>query len=164
MTRRGDNSLHEHVERDVIDELRRTPTTVPDLTDPIMTRLGFQRSDPSVARRRRIMRFAGRVGVCVVALAACGFGARMIALSPMASDSAAPTIPAAVGNDLQRQQDRISDVIRTLRSLSPLPAADKSVEDSIEMSPQTGTEWDDHGKDATEPTTIHLAIGPVKWT
>ncbi|MCI0362865.1 MAG: hypothetical protein L0219_03225, partial [Phycisphaerales bacterium] len=56
----------------------------PDLTRPIMARLGYMHVSPAVARRRRIGRWTGRAGTLLAAVMALAVGAEIYRHSPMA--------------------------------------------------------------------------------
>lgn len=108
---------------DSLDELLKSDAT-PDLTRKIMGRLGYMQVKPQAARRHRAQRGMRRAGLLAAAALALGVGLRIFERTPDARHPAEAVIPAALGNDLQRQQQNLGAVIRTLRNVTPArPAA-----------------------------------------
>jgi hypothetical protein len=95
------------------------PMPAPDLTRNIMGRLGYMKAAPGAVRKARFRRWAGRFATVFVALVAVGVGLHMYNIGPDARRAAPITIPSAIGSELQRQQDCINSMIRTIRQLTP---------------------------------------------
>jgi hypothetical protein len=102
----------------LFDQLQRSAAS-PDLTRLIMGRLGYMQVAPKVARRHRLRRWGSRMGLALVAAVAVGIGMRTFEGSDRFRRPAGPTIPAALQNDLQRQQDRLGGMIRVIRDFQP---------------------------------------------
>lgn len=108
----------------------------PDLTRSIMGRLGYMNVSPKVARRHRLRRWSSRAGISLVAALAMAVGMKFYVNSDQIRRPVGPTIPAALGQDLQRQQDRLGNVIQTIRSLSaPRPATNQPAQPQDEPRP-----------------------------
>ena len=129
--------------------LHRNQGEAPDLTRRIMGQLGYMQVGPRVARRHRIRRIAGLIGTLAVAVLALSVGMRFYENGSDARRPAGVTIPAAIGNDVQRQQNQIGNVIRSIRNLS-LPPRPLEIEPAApdDDSPPRMLEQDDHGSTA----------------
>jgi hypothetical protein len=103
---------------DVMRQLSR-PVPAPDLTAPVMSRLGLGRGSARAARRRRIRRAGARLALVVVAVGASALCVQWHRMGVSASRSAAPTIPAAVRHDLDHHGQIIDRAIRCIQDLSP---------------------------------------------
>jgi hypothetical protein len=103
----------------------------PDLTRRIMGRLGYMQVSPRIARRRRMMRWASRAGVCMAAALAIGIGLHVYENTADLRQPEGATIPAAITIDLQTQQHRLGSVIQTIRNLS----TETRPQDSIDLRP-----------------------------
>ena len=123
----------------------------PDLTHSIMGRLGYMRVSPRVARRHRVRRWASRVSVLMTAAIALGIGVQFYLSSPEVRRPVGPTISDALREDLSRQQNRIGNMIQTIRQLSP-------VADPVSEPPPQPSEHEDGVEDASESW-----IAPVRW-
>jgi hypothetical protein len=106
------------IEQSLADDLL-DASAVPDLTKSIMGRLGYMKVSPKIARRHRLRRWLNRLGTAVVLACAIGIGFQFYSVSEQIRRPAGPTIPDALGNDLQRQQQRLNNAIHTIRNLSP---------------------------------------------
>jgi len=118
----ADSSRVDHSKTDdsLFDDLSR-PLPSPDLTRSIMGRLGYMKVSHVIARKRRMQRWAGRVSVTLVMFMSLGLALKLYENSPEIRRPTGPTLPAAIGNDLQRQQRRLGVTIDTIRNLSPRP-------------------------------------------
>jgi hypothetical protein len=148
---RGTNETHRSVDRSLLADLSK-PVRAPDMTRPIMGRLGYMHVNGTVARRKRLQQWASRVGVLLAAALALGIGLRFYEHSSAMRRPAGLTIPDALGNDLQLQQHRIGNVIRTIRSLSPKPPQDRPSRSAPEAGPPS---LNDDVND--------WSIAPVRW-
>ncbi len=102
----------------VLEELAR-PVRGPELTGPVMARLGFMKAHPRVVRRRRVRRWIGRGLAVGVALSVIGTGLWMHQVGVEARRPQRLTIPAAISQDLDRYQRRLDRGVESLRSLVP---------------------------------------------
>jgi hypothetical protein len=133
------------LERELLRELSR-PTPSPDLTRPIMGRLGYMRAAPRVVRRRRIRRWTNRLTLCMAALVVIGLAARLHEASPHTRRADGVTIPGAIENDLSRHERNIRGTIQLIRELAPPP--------STVPSPSP---------DALDADVDSSGIGPFRW-
>ena len=95
------------------------PEQSPDLTRAIMGRLGYMQAKPRAARRHRVQRGIRRAGLVAAAALAIGVGLRVFEHTPDARQPGEPVIPAALGQEIERQQQNFGAVIRSLRSVAP---------------------------------------------
>lgn len=131
------------LDRDVLRALRE-PVATPDLTRPIMGRLGYMRASSVAMKRARRRRAIRRVALCTVALGALAVGVQLHNQSPDIRTPDAITIPSAIRNDLGRQQQRIDRVWNTFRGLAPRgagvnqPSGSSPADDAapVETAPQ----------------------------
>ena len=137
----------EALERAVLSELSRE-SSAPDLTSPIMGRLGYMKVSQRIARRRRIRRLVGRAAACMVALGVIGVGLRVHEMGPDARRPVGPTIPSAIGNDVNYHQQRLKGTIRTIRNLVP-------------ETPRRA--FPDHDIEKIDQDVDRSAVGPVRW-
>ena len=68
-----------------------------------------------------MQRWAGRAGVALVTFLSLGFALKMYENGPEIRRPVGPTLPAAIGHDLQRQQRRLGATIDAIRNLAPRP-------------------------------------------
>ena len=119
-----------HDDDPVMAELaRRIPRS--DMTEPIMARLGFTRSGPRDARKRRLRRLLSRGGLGAAS-------AMVLVLSVHLHKSTAPagaSIPSAIQHDLKHHEHTIQQAIRTIRSLLPQRPASPPAPDAAEPDP-----------------------------
>jgi len=132
-------------EQELLRELSR-PAASPDLTRPIMGRLGYMRAAPRVVRRRRIRRWVNRLTLAAVALLVVVVAGRVHESSPRARRAAGLTIPAAVGSDVNRHQQRIKGTIQLIREIAPpaptdTPSSEDTLDEDVDRS----------------------AVGPFRW-
>jgi hypothetical protein len=127
------------------------PVQAPDLTRCIMGRLGYMQVPPTVARRHRLRRFAGRIGLVSAAALVASAGVYMHLHGPDARRPADMTIPAAIGSDVERQHQRFDSVIQTIRSLTP-----------IVPSPSSDQQHEPPPK-VIDDDVNRSSIGPVQW-
>lgn len=132
----------------------------PDFTRSIMGRLGYMKAAPAAVRRRRIRLWANRVGVVVLTGAALLVSMHLYEHSPQARRPDGPTIPAALGRDLQQQQHRLGTMIHTIRSLSPRIEFEPILE---EDEGDNENEWFDEGPDALPEDVNQSSIAPIRW-
>jgi len=135
----------EALEQRLLQELSRR-TSSPDLTRTIMGRLGYMKAAPQVVRRRRIRRWVSRLALCALALIVVAGGAQVHESGPYARRPAGPTIPAAIGNDVNLHQQRIKGTIQMIRNLAP-------------MAPTAPGRPDD----VLDEEVDRSAIGPFRW-
>jgi hypothetical protein len=103
-------------------ELRR-PLRGPDVTGPVMERLGIGASTPRRAARRRAARIAARAIICASVAAGGAMLLRAWAAAGRGGPSPGPTIPAAIRHDLAHHGRTIGEAIRTIQSLGGVQAA-----------------------------------------
>lgn len=95
------------------------PVECPDLTRSIMGRLGYMKASPNVVRRARIHRHVKRGLLGVAAFIALGVGIFIHNHGPDARRQIGPSLTEAVNHDILIQQQRIGNVIQTIRNLTP---------------------------------------------
>ena len=91
----------------------------PDLTDPIMRRLGFRRVSARCARAYRRQRWGGRGATLALLTVVVVLGLQLHRHSPEARRPNGPTLPSAVRHDLSRHGDTISRALKSIREISP---------------------------------------------
>ena len=91
----------------------------PDLTDPIMRRLGFRRVSASCARAYRRRQWGARGATLALLMAAVILGLQMHRNSPEARTPSGTTLPSAVRHDLMQHGNSISRALNAIRELSP---------------------------------------------
>lgn len=94
----------------------------PDLTGPIMDRLGYHPITSRQSRRRRSMMWIGRVATMSAVLAVVAVGVQMQLRQPDPRQPTGPTLHQAFEHDLDLHTRQFSIPIRTIRDLSPVPA------------------------------------------
>ncbi len=99
------------------------PVPAPDLTGPVMRRLGLGVTTRQRARRRRAGRVVVRVLLCGLAVAATVLAVSLVERQRRPS-SPAPTLPAALQHDLQHHGRTIDRAIKSIRELSPALTAE----------------------------------------
>ncbi len=95
------------------------PIDGPDLTEPIMRRLGFHRVSSRRARSHRRRRWGARGATIVLLLAVVGIGLQLHRHSPAARAPTGVTLPSAVRHDLLRHRTTINRALKSIRDLSP---------------------------------------------
>ena len=95
------------------------PSDSPDMTDPIMRRLGFRRVSASRARAFRRRHWGARGATLVLLIAVVAIGLQLHRNGPDARTPNGPTIPSAVRQDLLRHGNTISQALKSIRELSP---------------------------------------------
>ena len=143
----------ERVDHPLFEDLSR-PLPAPDLTRPIMGRLGYMKVSEKRSRQLRLRRWASRAGLTCAAAVAIAMGWKMYLDGPEIRRPSGPTIPSAIGHDVIRQQRNIGAVLQTIRNLSP----------RVEPS-------DDQSQPAREPDEApppnddvnQSTIAPVRW-
>ena len=104
MTRRGDNPA-------------RDPLKSPDLTEPVLRRLGIAGLTPRDATRRRRRRALLRVAMCLGITGAAGVVIlKTVTRPPPPSE---PTISSAIRHDLERHARTINRTVSSIRGLGP---------------------------------------------
>ena len=86
----------------------------PDLTEPVLRRLGLAGVTPGNARRQRRRRMLLRATVCVMVVGAGGLVVMLLSSQPRPS---APTVPSAILHDLQQHGRTIDRTVRSIRGL-----------------------------------------------
>jgi hypothetical protein len=145
---------------DSLHELSR-PVSAPDMTRRIMGRLGYMQVSPAVARRARRRRWARR-GLLGAAFAATMFvGLEVRQQGPEIRRPTAPTVPGAIGTDLQQHQERFSRTIQLIRGLTPsTPAAAPAGSEEGATTPEPEAEQE---APALDETIDRSGLGPVRW-
>ncbi len=115
------------------------PSHSPDLTRRIMGRLGYMPVSAKIAKRHRNRRWANRLGLLAAAALAFGVAFEVYEHGSDVRRANDLTIPRAIGTDFQNHQDRIGNVIHTIRNLVPVsqPQHDQST-DSPQEEPADG--------------------------
>ncbi len=90
------------------------PPRGPDLTEPVLRRLGLAGVTPGKAKRRRRRRALLRAAVCVVVV---GAGGSVVVLLSSQPQPLAPTVPSAIRHDLQQHGRTIDRTVRSIRGL-----------------------------------------------
>jgi hypothetical protein len=103
-------------------ELRR-PITGPDLTGPVMRRLGLGGLTARQANRRRALRGAARFLLCVAVVGGSSLLVRAWTVFSRTPPEPGPTIPSAIRHDLEHHGRTIDGAIRTIQGLSAVQAA-----------------------------------------
>ncbi|MHC4947868.1 MAG: hypothetical protein ACYTG1_06360 [Planctomycetota bacterium] len=153
MTARHERRRPERPRRDddLLGALGANPRA-PDLTRSIMGRLGYMPVGERVARRRLRHRLAGRASLLAAVLVAGGIGVWAFRHGPTARGPAGPTLPAALGNDLEQHQTNLDEVLRVIRDRSRDWLPSSPVEAPAEpASPSIGEDAD------------RSAVAPVRW-
>ncbi len=117
----------------------------PDLTGAIMGRLGYMRISRTIARKRWLRMWFARTVMCALALLITAAALEINNVAPWARRPAGPTITAAVENDLELHQRRLSRTFQAIRNWTP------QASDSSEQ------EWDSIAGDPNEPAPDRLA-------
>lgn len=152
----------------IIDDLAR-PVPSPDLTEPIMERLGYTRVDPAEARRHKRHRRARRLAVATAAIGVLIFGAYLYELGPTSRQMEGGSIPAAVGHDIELHRNQVQEMFRTIGNVSPersLTPPDGEPEPTStpprqQQSPAGGESPDRQNE--IDDAVNHSAIGDVIW-
>lgn len=141
-------------DRDLLRQLARG-VEAPDLTGPIMDRLGYERIGARDVRRRRRRRLLDRGATTMAILLAIGAGLAALHLTGAARRPTGPTIPAALGHDLQLHQERVSEALRSIRERTERrwPAA----------LPAPGGEDDDRRPAPLDDDVDRSALAAVSW-
>jgi hypothetical protein len=126
----------------------------PDLTGPVMSRLGLSRVSSRVARRKRIRRGIARLALVAVATGASALCVQWHGIGAEAPRPLGPTIPAAIQHDLEHHGQTIDRAIRSIRDLSPWrpvssparptpmsPDQDETTEEVPEQQAPTASRW-----------------------
>lgn len=137
----------------VADEVLRAiaaPPPAPDLTGPIMGRLGYMHAAPAVVKRRRRRRTIMRGVTCLMAGGVIGAALYVHAIGPDARRARGTSIPDAFWREVELRQSGFDRAIQTIRGLTPVfaPAAPGDEPGAIEW------EFDEDAD--------RSAIGPVR--
>ncbi len=116
------------------------PITAPDLTRPILRRLGLTGSS-SRESRRRILGGVGRVAMTGAMLLGVVVGLRLYNYTVAARVPLSPTVPSAIQHDYTRHEHTIRRAIRMIRDLSPRRPAQPPLEQPP-ITPSTGRSHD----------------------
>jgi len=120
------------------------PPHGPDLTEPVLRRLGLAGVTPGNAKRRRRRRALLRAALCVVVVGAGGLVVMLVSSQPQPS---APTVPSAIRHDLQQHGRTIDRAVRSIRGLGQqLP------ELAVPASQRHGVPDAEVSDDAVEPS------------
>ena len=96
---------------------RYSRSNIPDLTEPVMHRLGLRGPTPRDASRRRRNRALLRVAMCLGVTGAAGVViVKTVRRPPPPSE---PTISSAIRHDLERHARTIDRTVRSIRGLAP---------------------------------------------
>lgn len=87
----------------------------PDLTDRIMTRLGYRRLDAAAARRRAVRRWMGRLVMACVLVAGAAFAWQTHQSSDRARRPSGPTLEQAVESSAKEREETLRAWVRTVR-------------------------------------------------
>jgi hypothetical protein len=153
--RRSRHDAHRSVdraERELLAELtesRATPS--PDLTRSIMGRLGYMQAAPRAAQRRHRRRAIGRALMTMAAALLVVAGLHIHEQGPDARRPAGPTIPSAIGQEIDAQQQRLQRAIQTIQNLAPSPS-------EPQQQPTDGEYYEE-----IDPDVDESGIGPVRW-
>lgn len=93
-------------------------TTPPDMTGPVMRRLGLTPPSQRSARRRRRRRGVVRLMLVLIAVGASAVCTHWYLRRTEPPAPAGPTIPAAIENDVLHHGHTIDRALRTIRDLS----------------------------------------------
>ena len=131
MTAQGDSPARDP--RDPPD-----PDKSPDLTEPVMRRLGLPGLSPRDASRRRRNRALLRVAMCLAVTGAVGVV--IVKTTTRPAPPSEPTISSAIRHDLARHARTIDRTVRSIRRLAPtLPDSASSIPPARETAePATG--------------------------
>jgi hypothetical protein len=130
------------------------PLSAPDLTGPVMSRLGLDRVSARAARRRRIRRGLARLAVVAVAVGASALCVQWHQIGVSASRAAAPTIPAAIRHDLDHHGQAIDRAIRSIQGLGPW---------RLQSSPVPPMPMPPERDETTEEAPVPLAHAAPRW-
>lgn len=162
MTHRDEhNSMPDGFEQLLNEQLQRAEPA-PDLTRRVMGRLGYMQVKPAVARQHRRRRVFARSGVVVAGLLAVGIGIVMHNSSPQARRPMEMTLPAAAGQDLESSQQRMGDMFRSLRMLTPSFGETTGEPREIHRAPSESPA-EDAGTPQMDDAINRSAIAPMRW-
>lgn len=119
------------------------PIAAPDLTRPILRRLGLTGSS-SKDSRWRILGGVGRAVMNGAMLLGVVVGLRLYNYTVAARVPLGPTVPSAIQHDYTRHEHTIRRAIRMIRDLSPRRPAEPALEQPP-ISPSTGRSRDSRG-------------------
>ena len=95
----------------------------PDLTDSIMSRLGYARVSRKQARQLAIAKFARRACGVMVAAIVLGMGFYLHSQSDLIRRPTGPTVPSALQHDFSRHGDTVQGLLQSIRRFAPeIPA------------------------------------------
>ena len=100
--------------RDPIRSALRRPKPGPDLTGPVMRRLGLGDMTPRRRRRRRVARATARLALFSLVVFVAVLAAATLGRAP---GPAGPTLPAALRHDSRQHADSFDRAYETLRDL-----------------------------------------------
>ena len=138
------------------------PVSAPDLTRPIMGRLGYMRVSDTRARRLRIRRWASRAGLTCASAIAIAIGWKMYLDGPDIRRPSGPTIPSAIGHDVLHQQHKIGAILQTIRNLAPrTEPSDSQVQPMND--PDAAPAQDAPEAPGVDEDVNQSSIAPVRW-
>ena len=146
----GGNARPRRIADDAVLRDLSQPVAAPDMTRHIMNRLGYMQVPPKVARRHRVRRFSGRIGLVAAAALVMSVGALLHLNGPDARRPADITVPAAIGSDVQQHHQQIDSVIQTIRNLTPEAPPAPQRQEYLPPAPVN----DDVNRSS---------VGPMKW-
>ncbi len=141
-SRRRRSPSGDSLESFFLAELAR-PITAPDLTKPILRRLGLTGSS-SKDSQRRILGGAGRAVMTGAMLLGVAVGLRLYNYTLAARVPLGTTVPSAIQHDYTRHEHTIRRAIRIIRDLSPRRPAQPPLEQPP-ITPSTGRSHDSGG-------------------
>jgi hypothetical protein len=97
-------------------------TAAPDLTEPIMRRLGYVQLNERQAARRRHRHAATRIALSIAGGLIIAVAASVYRQGDGVRKPVGTTVPEALREDLNRQQERLDRTIRTIRGWRPAVA------------------------------------------
>ncbi len=124
------------------------PPRGPDLTEPVLRRLGLAGVTPGKAKRRRRRRALLRAALSVVVV---GAGGSVVILLSSQPRPLAPTVPSAIRHDLQQHGRTIDRTVRSIRGLG-LQLPELTVPASRRHGDADAEANGEAGHDAVEPS------------
>jgi len=124
----------------------------PDLTDPIMSRLGYRRVSEHASRVSRRRRTFGRTATVLAMLGAIGAGVYLHSISDRARRPDGLSIPEALSVDFSRPSEAVGGVLNVSRDLF----APAGIDADLRIAPDAGR--------VIEPAEDADGQSPVPWS